>query len=128
MWISPPSKRSAAVHAMDAHDQELCTTYTFHHHGVMGEEYTGSESEHLDTCPNGEREIERGRERKIWRHSHLVRSPHMCVGITPGAYVTNATVCSDGVAAEDRSKEGFFKKSVYLDPGECSLSTAQSLV
>eukprot|EP00116_Pleurobrachia_bachei_P005898 sb/3466160/ len=24
-----------------------------------------------------------------WRHSHLVRSPHMCVGITPGAYVTN---------------------------------------
>eukprot|EP00116_Pleurobrachia_bachei_P004411 sb/3464673/ len=25
-----------------------------------------------------------------WRHSHLVRSPHMCVGITPGVYVTNS--------------------------------------
>eukprot|EP00116_Pleurobrachia_bachei_P011534 sb/3471796/ len=28
----------------------------------------------------------------VWRHSHLVRSPHisphMCVGITPGVYVT----------------------------------------
>eukprot|EP00116_Pleurobrachia_bachei_P008414 sb/3468676/ len=23
-----------------------------------------------------------------WRHSHLVRSPHICVGITPGVYVT----------------------------------------
>eukprot|EP00116_Pleurobrachia_bachei_P007942 sb/3468204/ len=24
-----------------------------------------------------------------WRHSHLVRSPHMCVGITPGVYISD---------------------------------------
>eukprot|EP00116_Pleurobrachia_bachei_P010255 sb/3470517/ len=29
-----------------------------------------------------------------WRHSHLVRSPHM--GITPGVYVTNLFTCSPG--------------------------------
>eukprot|EP00116_Pleurobrachia_bachei_P015312 sb/3475574/ len=28
-----------------------------------------------------------------WRHSHLVRSPHMCVGITPGVYVTKGGTC-----------------------------------